>query len=327
MNQRQRVIISILIVVTAVILLVSAFNPGFLQRKSKTSDMTIQVILRSNEGDYWQNVAMGAQAAVKEFGITMYVTASYDQGDIEGQLQAAMQSLKTKPDAIVLAASDDEAFGPFLKAAADRHIPVIAIDSLLTSGKTKSYIGMDNYTAGKEALDEMANQLEGRGNIAIVTHTAAGINGGLREKGIRDAAANHPDIHLVDRVICSGDHDSCSASVSKELHEQKLDGIVAINIVSSIGAAMELKKEQAGEKIKLIGFDSSPELLEMMQDNQLQKLIVQNPFGMGYLGIKYAMEAALGQKVPSRVEIERKLIDKKNMFWKDNQKLLFPVVQ
>lgn len=105
----------------------------------------------------------GHKQPVKEFGITMYVTASYDQGDIEGQLQAAMQSLKTKPDAIVLAASDDEAFGPFLKATADRHIPVIAIDSLLTSGKTKSYIGMDNYTAGKEALDEMANQLEGRG--------------------------------------------------------------------------------------------------------------------------------------------------------------------
>ncbi|CAM3516933.1 substrate-binding domain-containing protein [Paenibacillus lupini] len=327
MNRRRRVIISILIFVTAAVLLLSAFNPGFLERKSRTSDMTIQVILRSNEGDYWQNVAMGAQAAVKEFGITMYVTNSYDQGDIEGQLQAAMQSLETKPDAIVLAASDDESFGPFLKAAADRHIPVIAIDSILTSGKTKSYIGMDNYTAGKEALDELANQLDGQGDIAIVTHTAAGINGRLREQGIRDAAANHPDIHLVDRVMCSGDHDSCSASVSKELQEQKLDGIVAINIVSSIGAAMELKKEQAGERIKLIGFDSSPELLEMMQDNQLQKLIVQNPFSMGYLGIKYAMEAALGHKVPSRVEIERKLIDKKNMFWKDNQKLLFPVVQ
>ncbi|MGO4108115.1 substrate-binding domain-containing protein [Paenibacillus sp. YAF4_2] len=327
MNRRQRVIISILIVVTAIVLLVSAFNPGFLERKSKTSDMTIQMILRSNEGDYWQNVAMGAQAAVKEFGITMYVTNSYDQGDIEGQLQAAIQSLKTKPDAIVLAASDDEAFGPFLKAAAELHIPVIAIDSILTSGKTRSYIGMDNYTAGKEALDELAKQLEGRGNIAIVTHDAAGINGKLREKGIRDAASDHPDIRLVDQVMCTGDHDSCSASVSKELHEQKLDGIVAINIDSSIGTAMELKKEQAGERIKLIGFDSSPELLEMMQDNQLQKLIVQNPFSMGYLGIKYAMEAALGHKVPSRVEIERKLIDKKNMFWKDNQKLLFPVVQ
>jgi ABC-type sugar transport system, periplasmic component len=321
-------IISVLLAVTALVLLLSAFNPGFLERKQKSSDITIQVILRSHEGDYWQNVALGAQAAVKEFGITMYITASYEEEDVEGQLQAAMQSLLTQPDAIVLGASDDEAFAPFLKAAEDRHIPVIAIDSVLTSGKTKSYIGMDNYAAGEDALDELAGQLGGQGEIAIVTHTAGGINGKLREQGFVDAAAKHPGIQIADRIVCSGvDREQCSGEVGKVLHKQQLDGIIALNTESSIGAALELKKEQAGERVKLIGFDSSPELLEMLQENQLQKLIVQNPFSMGYLGIKYAMEAALGHKIPARVEIKSKLIDKRNMFWKDNQKLLFPVVQ
>ncbi|SFE26699.1 ribose transport system substrate-binding protein [Paenibacillus catalpae] len=320
-------IISALLAVTALVLLISAFNPGFLERKQKPSDLTIQVILRSNEGDYWQNVVLGAQAAVKEFGITMYMTASYEEDDVEGQVQAAMQSLITKPDAVVLGASDDEAFAPFLKAAAERHIPVIAIDSLLTSGKTKSYIGMDNHAAGQEAFNELAEQLEGRGNIAIVPHAAGGINGKLREQGILDAAAKHPGIRIVDRVQCSGDRDQCTKAVSQAMHKQELDGIIALNTEASIGAALELKNEQAGERVKLIGFDSSQELLEMLQENQLQKLIVQNPFSMGYLGIKYAMEAALGHKVPDRVEIDRKLIDRSNMFWKDNQKLLFPVVQ
>lgn len=327
MNRRQRMIIGIILAVTALVLLVSAFNPGFLERKQKPSDLTIQVILRSNEGDYWPNVVLGAQAAVKEFGITMYTTASYEETDADGQMLAAMQTLAAKPDAIVLGASDDEIFAPFLKEAAKRHIPVIAIDSLLTSGKTKSYIGMDNYAAGQEALNELAALLNGQGNIAIVAHAAGGINGKLREQGIVDAISQHPGIRLVDRVVCSGDRDYCSEAVGEALHKQQLDGIVALNTESSIGAAVELKKEQTGERVKLIGFDSSPELLEMLQENRLQKLIVQNPFSMGYLGVKYAVEAALGRKVPSRVEMKGMLIDRSNMFWKSNQKLLFPVVQ
>ncbi|MCK9859127.1 substrate-binding domain-containing protein [Paenibacillus sp. ATY16] len=327
MNRRQRMIASILLAVTALVLLISAFNPGILERKQKPSDITIQVILRSSEGDYWQNVMLGAQAAVKEFGITMYTTASYDETDADGQMQAARQALATKPDAIVLAASDDEIFAPFLKEAAERHIPVIAIDSVLTSGKTRSYIGMDNYEAGGQALRELADQLGRQGDIAIIAHAAGGINGRLRAQGILDAASRYPNIRIVDQVTCSGEQDICSQTVAEELHKRHLDGIIALNTEASIGAAMELRNEQAGNRVKLIGFDSSPELLELLQENQLQKLIVQNPFSMGYLGMKYAMEAALGHKVPSRVEIQNKLIDKKNMFWKDNQKLLFPVVQ
>lgn len=327
MNRRQRMIVGILLAVAALVLLVSAFNPGILERKQKPSDITIQVILRSSDGGYWQNVMLGAQAAVKEFGITMYTTASNDETDADGQLRAAMQALATKPDAIVLAASDDKLFAPFLKEAAERHIPVIAIDSVLTSGKTRSYIGMDNYGAGEQALRELADQLERQGRIAIVAHAAGGINGRLRAQGILDSAAKYPSIHIVDQVTCSGDRDHCSRVVAKELRKQQLDGIIALNTEASIGAATELRNEQAGNKVKLIGFDSSPELLELLQENQLQKLIVQNPFSMGYLGMKYAMEAALGHKVPSRVEIQSKLIDRKNMFWKDNQKLLFPVVQ
>ncbi|TCM97597.1 ribose transport system substrate-binding protein [Paenibacillus sp. BK033] len=327
MSRRQRMIVGILLAVSALALLISAFNPGFLERKKKPSDIAIQVILRSSEGDYWENVMLGAQAAVKEFGITMYTTASHDETDADGQMQAARQALAAKPDAIVLAASDDELFAPFLKEAAERHIPVIAIDSVLTSGKTRSYIGMDNYEAGGEALRELAEQLGRQGEIAIVSHAAGGINGRLRAQGIIDAAARYPNIRIVDQVPCSGDHDVCSNAVAVELHKRQLDGIIALNTEASIGAAKELRNEQAADRIKLIGFDSSPELLELLQENQLQKLIVQNPFSMGYLGMKYAMEAALGHKVPSRVEIRNKLIDKKNMFWKDNQKLLFPVVQ
>jgi ribose transport system substrate-binding protein len=320
-------VISCLLLITAVLLLYSALYPGTDEPKKEKAGKTIQLILRTSKGDYWKNVTMGAQTAVKEFGITIHVSAGADEGDIEGQLQSAMQSLETHPDAIVLGANDDAAFEPFLKEAAKRNIPVIAMDSLLTSGKTVSYIGMDNYMAGKEALREIAKQLGGKGEVAIVTYSKGGINGVLRERGIRDAVEEYEGLHLVGSQLCSEEYQECEQTVSSILDKQKVDGILALNTETTIGAAHELKRRQVGNKIKLVGFDSSPELLELLQENQLQSLIVQNPLSMGYLSVKHALAAAEGKTVPERVEMSMELITEENMFWLKNQKLLFPVVQ
>ncbi|WP_169085819.1 substrate-binding domain-containing protein [Paenibacillus sp. PL91] len=327
MVMKKGSIISLLLFLAAAYLLYAALYPDEQEPKEERAGKTIQLILRTSKGDYWQNVTMGAQAAVKEFGINLHVSAPTDEGDVAGQLQTAMQSLETKPDAIVLGANDDAAFEPFLKEAAKRHIPVIAIDSLLTSGETKSYIGMDNYLAGKEAVREMAGQLGGEGDVAMVTYTKGGINGKLREQGIRDAVAEFEGIRLVDSQPCSDEYSECQQTVSGMLDKQKVDGILSLNTETSIGAALELKRRQAGEKIKLIGFDSSPELLELLQENQLQLLIVQNPFSMGYLGVKQSLEALQGKQVSARVEMDMEFITEENMFWLKNQKLLFPIVQ
>ncbi|MGO4180530.1 substrate-binding domain-containing protein [Paenibacillus sp. MCAF9] len=320
-------VISLLLFIIAALLLYSALYPGPEVPKQEQTGKTIQLILRTSKGDYWKNVTMGAQAAVKEFGITLHVSAGADEGDIKGQLQSAMQSLETRPDAIVLGANDDSAFQPFLEEAAKRNIPVIAMDSLLTSGKTASYVGMDNYLAGKEALREIARQLGGNGDVAIVTYSKGGINGIQRERGIRDAVNEYEGLHLVGSQLCSEAYQECEQTVSSILDKQKVDGILTLNTETSIGAAHELKRRQAGNKIKLVGFDSSPELLELLQENQLQTLIVQNPFSMGYLSVKHALAAANGQAVPEKVEMSMELITEENMFWLKNQKLLFPVVQ
>lgn len=327
MFKNKRSVVSGLLLVAAAYLLYSALYPGVEEPKREQTEKTIQLILRTSKGDYWQNVTMGAQAAVKEFGINLHVSAPIDEGDVDGQLQTAMKSLEAQPDAIVLGANADAAFEPFLKEAAKRHIPVIAIDSILTSGKTASYIGIDNYLAGKNAVRELADQLKGEGNVAIVAYSKGGINGDLREQGIRDAVAEYRGVRLVDSQICSDEYGACQQAVSDILDSQKVDGILSLNTETSIGAALELKRRQAGAKIKLIGFDSSPELLELLQENQLQTLIVQNPFSMGYLSVTHALEAAKGRHIPPRVEMNMELITKENMYWLKNQKLLFPVVQ
>ena len=76
--------------------------------------------------------------------------------------------------------------------------------------------------------------------------------------------------------------------------------------------------------VKIIGFDNTPEEIRYMEKDVIQSLVVQNPFSMGYLGVKYAYDVLNNEIVPKVVDTGSTVIDKVNMHYKENQKLVFP---
>ena len=52
---------------------------------------------------------------------------------------------------------------------------------------------------------------------------------------------------------------------------------------------------KTGDKINLVGFDSDDELVKFLQDGTIAALVVQDPFRMGYDGVKIALAASRGE--------------------------------
>jgi ribose transport system substrate-binding protein len=59
----------------------------------------------------------------------------------------------------------------------------------------------------------------------------------------------------------------------------------------------------------------------------IQATVVQKPFNMGYLGVKYAVRAMEGKPVPKMIDTGSTAIDMTNLYTPENQKLLFPFVK
>ena len=49
----------------------------------------------------------------------------------------------------------------------------------------------------------------------------------------------------------------------------------------------------------LVGFDNDDKLVKLLSDGVIYALIVQDPYRMGYDGIKTALAASKGEKVPA----------------------------
>ncbi|UKS26742.1 substrate-binding domain-containing protein [Paenibacillus sp. HWE-109] len=288
----------------------------------------LEVVLRSQNGDYWKTVKMGAEVAAKEFDVTLDFRAPGDEADVKGQIALMEQSISSRPDAIVLAANDYKELSQVVEDANAFGIPVITIDSEVESRKAKSFIGANNYEAGQLAGKQLIKLAGTSGQIAIVSFKQGERNTELREQGLLDEIAQYPDVRVIDKVYSLTDRELAAQMTQNIVAKYPdLDGIVALNEISSIGVADAVQQLNLQDKIKIITFDSTSEELELLQEGVIQATIIQNPFSIGYLGVKNAVEAAKGKKVPSRVDTGIRAIDLTNMFWSDNQKLLFPFIK
>ena len=77
----------------------------------------------------------------------------------------------------------------------------------------------------------------------------------------------------------------------------------------------------------MVGFDSDDKLVKLLADGHLAAIVVQDPFRMGYDGIKTALAASKGEKVPENVDTGVNLITKENMNSERSKELLTPNVK
>ena len=76
--------------------------------------------------------------------------------------------------------------------------------------------------------------------------------------------------------------------------------LCASNESSTVGVVQALKQKGLGGKVILVGFDSSPNLIDDLKAGAIDSLVLQNPFKIGYESVK-AMVAKLNGQTPPRV--------------------------
>jgi ribose transport system substrate-binding protein len=106
-----------------------------------------------------------------------------------------------------------------------------------------------------------------------------------------------------------------------------LRGVFASNLIMGQGAGQAVAENKAADKIKLVAFDSDDKLVKFLGDGTIAALIVQDPFRMGYEGVKTAFAASKGEKVPATVDTGVNVITKENMNTPRSQELLSPKIK
>ena len=288
----------------------------------------IALVLKMNTGYHWGTIKQGADTAAREFNVNLYFYAPLQEEDVQGQIDLVNQALDENVDALILAASDYKQLVEVTEKAYNKKIPVILIESLVDTDKIHSYIATDNIEAGRKAGNTLVEIAGTECNVAIMNFIKGTSSADDREKGLLEVIGLYPSINVVAKEYCFSNLNR-AINLTREIiaNNENLDAIIALNSVSSEGVAQAVEELGLGGKIKIIAFDSTINEIEYLEEGIIHATIIQNPFAMGYLGVKYAVEMLNGNKIESYYTTETKVITKENMYLQENQKLLFPFIK
>ena len=288
-------------------------------------EININVIVKKQDESFWKVVRMGTEAAAKEFCVNVHFNAPINEKDIEEQIRLVNEAIDHHADAIVLAAGDYLNLVDVTEKAVCANIPVIIIDSELNSDKVKSFIATDNVDAGKKVGETLVKKVGDNCTIAVMSFVKGTATAEQREAGFFEAISKYPGIEVISTEYCNSD-ESTAEQLTETLVEKYpgMETMVCLNAYGTIGTARAIEKLGLGGKIKIIGFDSTSEEVSFVENDIIQALVTQNPFSMGYLGVKYAIDAINNKSVPRYVNTGSTVIDKENMYLPENQKLVFP---
>jgi len=290
----------------------------------------IVVIVKATTSQYWATVFDGADAAARVLGVKLSKLGASAETDVAQEVSIMENAIQTKPTGIVIAATNAQALAQPIAHATEAGIPVVVIDSDANTKKYVTFLATDNVVGGEKAADEVAACVKARtgkeeGNVAYMTALAGAQSLNDRDKGFVEQLKKYPGLKIVEHR--TGNNDPARALSDAEdilTRHPDLVGMFADNELEGDGAGRAIQEKSLGNKICAVAFDTSDQEIAFLRKGELDGLIVQNPFMMGYAGVWDALAAAHGVVMPHRVDSGVHVVTKANIDNKQMAGLLDP---
>lgn len=261
----------------------SGCNKGFNSVAHESGEQYFLVTVNTQIA-YWQTAASGFRKAASEMQVHGTITGPGNY-DPKAEQQEFRRVLQLKPAGILVSPADPDLMKQDIDSAIAAGIPVVTIDADSASSKRLTFIGTDNYEAGRMGGEIVSRSLQGNGSVAIFTMPEQ-TNLNERYRGYMEILTSYPHITVLPIVDIKGDAQIAFDQTQKLLGgKNKVDAFVCLDALGGKGVAKALDAAHVTSKT-VIAMDSDPETIEWIRKGYIQGTIAQRPFTMGFVGLK-----------------------------------------
>jgi ribose transport system substrate-binding protein len=284
------------------------------------------VIPKGTADVFFQSVHAGALAAGQQFHAEILWDGPASETDYSRQVEIMDSMLNRHVNGIAVAATDKTILNASLDRAARENVPVAIFDSGVDSTNYISFVATNNYEGGQLGGRKLGQLLNGKGTVAMIEHAPGSASTMEREQGFKDAMAKEfPGIQIVAEQYSMADRAKGLAVTENILTARPdLNGIFASSEPSSVGAAQALKSRGLAGKVKLVAFDSSDGLVDDLKGGTIDALVVQDPFKIGFEGVRAVAEKLEGKTPAKKVDLSAVVITKGDLERPEIRQLLHP---
>jgi simple sugar transport system substrate-binding protein len=239
------------------------------------------VITHGAPGDsFWDVVKNGAEAAGKQYGVT--VTYQGD-GDPAAQSQLIDQAVAEQVDGIVVSMANPDALREAIGKAVAARIPVVTINSGAASSKefgAITHVGQSEDVAGRGAGEQL--KAAGVTKLLCVIHEAGNVGLDQRCKGAEETLGGTVERLQVD---VSNLADVTSRVTAKLQSDSQVNGVLSLNPAVAVAARDAIR--DSGSQARLATFDLSADVVAAIQADEILFAVDQQQYLQGYLPITF----------------------------------------
>lgn len=273
-----------------VVLLVLSFIAGFsftagLKTAIAEDEMTIAILPMFVGHPWFVRCEMGAKKAAEELGIK-YVFVGPAQADAAKQLDIFNDQVNKGVDAILLAVSEAKAWEKPVADAIGKGIPVFGFD-IGAPGTIWLASGWETVQSGINIGEGLAQEIGGKGKVAILTGSLGSPFLAERQKSCEDTLAQYPDIEVIGVYPTEDDYEKALSICESILQANPdLKGFASMVTTGIPAAAKALENADLVGKVAVWGVALGKQNAEYIKKGWVKGALILDPAKMTYLGVK-----------------------------------------
>lgn len=310
--KHSKMIAATLAVATAVTLAgCSGGSPGGSSDSGGDESYRIAFSFGQSQHPFFIAMEKGARDAAEELGVDLTVTSA--DFKLENQVNNIDTELQKNVDAILVNPIDSEALAPTVTQALNQGAAVISVDINVVGADVTSFVASDNTEIGRMAAENIIEQLDGEGKVAIlgwptITSTRD------RQTGFEEAMKDAPGIEIVATSGEATERTKALDAAENILQSNPdLDAIFGVNEAGALGA-LGAADAQGRSDVYIMGVDATPDLLAAIQNETAVKAaIAQDPYQMGKTAVELAVKHLNGETIEKQVAVPIDLVTTENV--------------
>jgi len=280
--------------------IISVFLIIFIYKQLIDNKPRVVFVLRPLDNQYGEIIRAGVEQGCTDFGIDGKVIAPRN-GTAAEQIKMLENVLEEYPDVLVVSPDISPDIIPKLEEFVKKNIPVLLIDTDEPWENKTAYIGTNNGELGRKAGILMATMLQPGDKVALIGRESPmerdrikGAKASLEAAGITIAAETIK--------ISIDDKDQKAKKVVDTIlqHHPDLKGVVTSSDYLAIPVVKVLQEQ--GLTMPVTGADGISQMVELVDKGTLTGTVAQNPYDMGYLSVKAALQVTKGETIKRNID-------------------------
>ena len=280
--------------------------------------LKIAMIAKSSTNPVFLSARTGAEAAAKELSARhgvpveiVWLTPPQEDGQVQAQRIA--QAVNEGAHAVLISCSDAGKVTGAINDAVGRGVAVMTFDSDAPESRRFAFYGVDDVKTGEAVMEELAKQMNGKGAVAILAGNQNAPNLRKRVEGVRQAAARHPGITIVDTFYhIETPQDAAAEVVRVQNAYPQVRGWAMVGGWPLFTATLLTDLDPA--RVKIVAVDALPAELAYVDKGLAPVLLAQPTYLWGYVSVQRIFDKVhLKQDVPQIIPMELTRVSKENL--------------